>query len=256
MSLYGKKYYADQKYGNWEEFVASYIGDGLKHGHSRFLHSIHQHAFRLVAPIPNMKVIDVGCGSGQFLFQLAKAGCIGYGIDTSLSAMECFSDAARELDGRVLKRVHLIAMDAMDVENLRCKADVITMIDFVEHLSDDQLARVFVGIKKTLSVNGRIVIHTLPTRNYKLIGNVIVSLFSKGKIQYSSLQDEIAIGHINIQSRRSLMCLLQRHFYGQRIQVWYNMSNPESMWSRLGNAPGLRAVLSPSLWATVDIVPE
>lgn len=253
MALYDKTYFVDKKYGGMDEFLASYEGIRLNQSHAQFLNSIFQYARRLVRPASGTVVLDVGCGTGQFAYQLARGGCRVFGVDSSLSALQCFGLASRNLDAGSVRRIHLVAMNAEQIGALHLGVNVVTMIDFVEHLSDSQLSAVFESARRMLTVGGRLVIHTLPTKNYRLVGSRIVSLISNGKMRRATSDEERQVGHINLQSRRSLGRILRDHYRGSRIRVWYHMSNAQTLITRVGNRALFRAFVSPSLWATVDI---
>ncbi len=67
----------------YRKFVAIY---DLVIGPTNFI--IKKSRLNLVPPIPGMKVLDVGCGTGADLKSYGEAGCEMYGIDLSPSMLE------------------------------------------------------------------------------------------------------------------------------------------------------------------------
>lgn len=54
-------------------------------------------ALELLAPSPGMKVLDAGCGTGNFSLTLAKLGCRVTGVDTSIKMLEAARDKAESM---------------------------------------------------------------------------------------------------------------------------------------------------------------
>lgn len=68
-------------------------------------------AFRMLKPKKGMKVLDVGCGTGNFSIKLAKMGCDVVGIDLSEEMLKIAKDKAK-------KEELAIAFHNMDVYHL------------------------------------------------------------------------------------------------------------------------------------------
>lgn len=58
-------------------------------------------AFELLKPEPDMKVLDVGCGTGNFSIKLARLGCVVAGIDISKEMLSVAAQKATREGVRV-----------------------------------------------------------------------------------------------------------------------------------------------------------
>jgi ubiquinone/menaquinone biosynthesis C-methylase UbiE len=111
---------------------------------------------------PGEVVVDIGTGRGELLVAALDAGAArAVGIE--------YSDAAVELARRTLA-VHQVLPEQGEVIDARsiplpddC-ADLVTMLDVVEHLTPAELARSFFEAYRLLRPGGRILVHTFPTR--------------------------------------------------------------------------------------------
>lgn len=65
----------------------------------RFVDEIETKAvFDLLAPLPNMKILDVGCGTGNYSIKLAKLGCLVTGIDISKEMLLVAKNKCKDLN--------------------------------------------------------------------------------------------------------------------------------------------------------------
>lgn len=68
----------------------------------RFADEIETKAvFELLEPFPNMKILDVGCGTGNYSIKLAKLGCIVSGIDISQEMLQIAKRKSQEMNLRI-----------------------------------------------------------------------------------------------------------------------------------------------------------
>jgi len=111
------------------------------------------------------KILDVGCGRGELVFMLATLGFSVDGIDYSQDAITLTTRAYEIIPDEIKKRVMVTYLNAkeMSFEN---KYDVIIMEDFVEHLYDWELIKVFENAYRALKVDGRLIIFTKPNKNW------------------------------------------------------------------------------------------
>jgi len=103
----------------------------------------------------NIRILDLGCGSGAFLYWAARAGyACGTGVDGSEEQI------AR---ARVLGISQIVQGDVFDYLNMlpASSQDVVVAFDVLEHLSRDQVFPFFENCVRVLSKNGRLIIHTL-----------------------------------------------------------------------------------------------
>lgn len=109
----------------------------------------------------NKKVVDIGCGTGNFAFLASKKGANVLGIDYSKTAIV-------QANKKFLRKN--LEFKKMDVFELKDKFDVIVSIGTLEHTDDPLKTLKF--LKQHLSKNGKIIITTpnwTNTRGYMLI---------------------------------------------------------------------------------------
>lgn len=108
-------------------------------------------------------VLDVGTGRGEMLAVAVEQGAArAIGVEYSSAAVEL---ARQTLDVHGVgdrAEVHLADARALPVED--DEADLATMVDVVEHLSPDELDRVFREVLRALRPGGRLFVHTMPNR--------------------------------------------------------------------------------------------
>jgi SAM-dependent methyltransferase len=103
---------------------------------------------RLPLP-PHAKLLDAGCGSGRTLDELARYGS-AYGIDSSAWALA----AAR---GRGHRQVRLASLERLPYPD--ATFDVVTCLDVLEHLPNDE--RALVELRRVTTPGGHLLL-TVP----------------------------------------------------------------------------------------------
>lgn len=137
-----------------EEFIASQ-GKNLR---PRIVESL-----KISGLQTGMRVLDVGCGRGEVVFECARRGMDAVGVDYSSTVIELAEKTKATLPGEEQSRARFVCGQIQDLDE-REKYDRIFMLDFVEHLHDWELDGVFQACHNLLSEDGVIVIHTLPNR--------------------------------------------------------------------------------------------
>lgn len=108
-------------------------------------------------------VVDIGTGRGELLAVAVERGAArAIGVEYAPAAVEL---ARRTLDvhhvgGRA--EVHLADARALPVEDE--SADLVTLVDVVEHLAPEELERTLSEARRVLKPGGRVAIHTMPNR--------------------------------------------------------------------------------------------
>jgi len=100
-------------------------------------------ALELLVPSPGMKVLDAGCGTGNFSLTLAKLGCRVTGVDTSIKMLEVARDKAE----RMGIHAEFIQMDVTTLDYTDCTFDAVVSMAAFEFFEDrrkamDELFRV------------------------------------------------------------------------------------------------------------------
>ncbi|MEK7124310.1 MAG: class I SAM-dependent methyltransferase [Patescibacteria group bacterium] len=103
----------------------------------------------------SFKILDLGCGAGEFIYELSKKGFDVFGIDFDGKAIEI----AKERFG--LKNVSADSFENFFKKSNSKKFDVITFFEVLEHLDNH---REFIeNLKKVLKPGGRMALST-PSR--------------------------------------------------------------------------------------------
>jgi len=118
---------------------------------------------RLARIAPGEVVVDVGCGRGELLVAALEQGA-GRAIGVE------YAPAAVELARRTLARhgvatnAEVHAADARSLPLEDAGADLVTMLDVVEHLNRAELDRALAEARRVLRPGGRLFVHTMPNR--------------------------------------------------------------------------------------------
>lgn len=103
------------------------------------------------------KILDVGCGAGFLTSALAERGHQVTGVDASVATLEM----ARQRDP--LGRIQYVQGDAYALDFADHSFDVVTAMDFLEHVSDPK--RVLDEVRRVLKPGGLFFFHTF-NRNW------------------------------------------------------------------------------------------
>lgn len=95
------------------------------------------------------KVLDVGCGTGNFALKAAKMGAHVLGID--------FAEEAIKIAKKTRKHPNL-TFENIDVTNVKERFDIIVSIGTLEHM--DEPYKILKKLKSHLKPNGKIIITT------------------------------------------------------------------------------------------------
>lgn len=153
-ALYTGEYYLGNCHG-YEDFLES---RGHKVG-PRFTK-----ALSLAGELRGKRVLDVGCGRGEIVLQAALRGAEAWGIDYAPAAIAIAERALSSAEPEARTRLHLACMDVKALEFGDESFDAVFMMDVVEHLYPDELARALDELRRVLRPGGRLIIHTSPNR--------------------------------------------------------------------------------------------
>lgn len=109
----------------------------------------------LVGDISGRRVLDVGCGDGQFALELTRRGAIVTGIDASAAMINAAQDRAKQYNADITFQVAVAEQLPFRAEQF----DVVTAITILCFVDD--VAPVFREITRALRPGGRFVIGEL-----------------------------------------------------------------------------------------------
>ena len=210
-------------------------------------HSIFNYVLKIAGPLENKHILDLGCGRGELCLACLRRGASkAVGIDFSESAIKISQDNLNASSDIDKDKVSFILGDALSCE-FEDKFDVIFLTDIVEHLHPAQNQTLFARLKKLLTPQGKIVIHTMPTREFIEIGQYFKAayyLLKLKKYSFLTYESQREITHVNLQSKRTLSPLLENFNH----QIWYDFST-NSWWKNLLSKIKLTKYFSSNLWA-------
>lgn len=157
-SIYRENYYLKAFDGRLEKYL-----DSLRNGaeDNRF-----KEVFRIAGLKGGERILDIGCGRGELVyFSLFKGVASAVGIDYSRDALS-IAEAAMEILPQDLKKRAGFLCQNISALKLEGEFDLCFLTDIVEHLTEEQLYKLFSEIKKHLSREGKIIIHTAPNINW------------------------------------------------------------------------------------------
>jgi ubiquinone/menaquinone biosynthesis C-methylase UbiE len=112
---------------------------------------------------PGETVVDIGTGRGELVAVAVEQGAgRATGVDYSSAAVDLAREtlAAHDLDDRA----SVVLADARAIPLPDGEADLVTLIDVVEHLAPAELDVTLAEVRRLLRVGGRVFIHTMPNR--------------------------------------------------------------------------------------------
>lgn len=161
---------------------------------------------------PGDVLVDLGSGRGELIVVAAKHGAArAIGIEYSHDALE-FSKKTLEGSG-VKGMAAAMAADSRRVPLPGGIADLVTMLDIVEHLSPDELLETLVEARRLLRPGGRLFAHTLPTRTIYDVTYRLQRMLVPGRRKRWPADPRVdleRVMHINEQTLGSLRRSLHR----------------------------------------------
>ena len=155
---------------------------------------------------PGEVVVDLGTGRGELLTTAVEMGAArAVGVEYSAAAVEL---ARRTIDIHGVSdraEVHLADSRAIPVPDT--SAELVTMLDVVEHLAPTELAATFAEAFRILKPGGRIFVHTFPTRTMYEVTYRLQRLLVPGRRRRWPVnpRNEYELRmHVNEQTVRSL----------------------------------------------------
>lgn len=190
-----------------EVYDSAYLLSDLLEGYTEYLEgtlsATKQEEFRLLEVKPELSVLDVGYGRGEFLLHCARAGATVSGIDYS-------EDACR------IARETLSAVSGADIRLGDCRSlpfadesfDRVFSGDVIEHMTFDDAVKAVQEMKRVLRPGGILLIHTSPnvffTKGTYLLIRPLLKLFDRQTVKILDDNRQLNPYHIKEHSLFSL----------------------------------------------------
>lgn len=207
---------------------------------------------RLALPDKGMRVLDLGCGPGEIAIRCAMRGAEVYGVDVSRDALTLCSENCKKKNAMV----HLFEFDGQKVPFRDAVFDSIILSDVAEHVDDQTLSVLLKECARLLAPDGRLVIHTSPTKN--IIGfSRLLKNITLGRVNFLDrlVNPDYEFLHVRYHSPGSLRKILAKS--GLYPVVWgefeYLSGTKLHQWA---DYIGLRNAMADQLWCLVFKNPE
>jgi SAM-dependent methyltransferase len=116
------------------------------------IRSRNQNILASIGPVEGKKCLDVGCGGGFFVNELAKRGANASGVDYAAAGVRFANKRYPHLDVRQVSAYELAKEYGSE------SFDLVTLLDVIEHMSDHE--RLIDNIHQVLKKGGRLVVST------------------------------------------------------------------------------------------------
>lgn len=177
-----------------------------------------------VATIASLKktgsVLDIGCGRGELSYYFVQQGFAVTSIDYSQNAID-LAQKCFEGEEHLKAKVDFICDDVCSVV-LSGKYDLAVASDVIEHLSPEEVDKLYQKVADCIESDGLFVVHTFPniwyykydySRKRRIAASVGAYLPPEPRSRYELLM------HINEQSPRILKKQLSKYF--QYVCLWF-----------------------------------
>ena len=203
-------------------------------------------------------LVDLGCGRGELLAAaVARGAARAVGVEYAESAVRL---AEQTLDAQKAgERAEVVFGDVRAVPLPDGSADLVTLLDVVEHLAPAELDAALAEAHRLLRPGGRVLVHTMPNRAvYEVTYRALRALWRLGGRRWprDPRNEWERLMHVNEQTVGSLRRAMRRS--GLRdVQVevgaWvYTDFVPSGrarrVYERLSTVPGARRLVLANLW--------
>jgi ubiquinone/menaquinone biosynthesis C-methylase UbiE len=195
-------------------------------------------------PKKNDLVLDIGCGSGEIAIQCAKLGADVFGIDVSRDALKLSAEKS-QLEN---VKLNLLELDSSDLPFRDSLFDLIILADVIEHIDDKILNHLLKECFRLLKSEGRLIIHSEPTKNIIILSKFLKELtFGRIDLYSRHVSPNYEFLHVRYHWKWSLNSILRKN--GFYPMIWGECTSIDNgMSAKLMNIPGIRDLLSNQLW--------
>ena len=202
-------------------------------------------------------LVDLGCGRGELLAEAVRRGAArAVGVEYADSAVRL---ARQTLEAQgATERAEVVAGDLRAVPLPDATADLVTLLDVVEHLAPAELDAALAEAHRLLKPGGRVLVHTMPNRAvYEVTYRVLRATLGRGQGWPADPRNEWEHAmHVNEQTVGSLRRKMRgaglrdvRVEVGQWVYTDF-VDDPRAKraYAAMCRVPGLRRVAAGNLW--------
>lgn len=221
----------------------------------------HAKLLELTEIHPGQRVLDVGCGRGELIFQAGLRGAVAKGIDYSRAAIDLANEALATYDEEYRARVSFVVGDAVQLILTGEKFDKIFFIDVWEHLHPHELEPTLNTLRELLAENGELIVHTAPNLLFYRYSYPVIRMLYPLIRRIFPAAARLAATKPNWQGDTLPKNPEEGQGYNERVHV--NEQTPFTLKASLAKAgfrsrvmmvPFLRQVTSPSLKALYSVL--
>lgn len=223
---------------------------------------IYQYSLRRAKLQPGEVVVDIGTGRGELLAVAVEKGATrAVGVEYAEAAVEMARQTIA-VHG-VSDKAEVILGDARSIPLDDGIADLVTLLDVVEHLAPAELALTLAEARRLLRPGGRLLIHTFPTRTIYDVTYRIQRLLWPGRRKAWPVEPRSQLEvkmHVNEQTLWSLhKAINTAGFFDVKVELgeWiYTDMIPDErakkLYHRIGKIPfaPIRALGASNLWGS------
>jgi SAM-dependent methyltransferase len=220
---------------------------------------VYEGALQIARLTPGETVVDIGTGRGELLAVAARLGAErAVGVEYAPAAVELARTTLSHHDTG--GRAEVIQADARAVPLEDGVADLVTLLDVVEHLAPAELERTLAEARRMLRPGGRVLIHTAPNRLVYDITYRLQRLARPARLRSwprnPRNQHELRM-HVNEQTLGSLRSALRAAGF-DAVEVWLGEwlhldfvpdERARRTWHRLAARRLTRGLVIADIWA-------
>lgn len=121
----------------------------------------------------NDTFLDVGCGSGNVIFEFSKQVKSAYGIDNNV---DCITFVNRQIKQNKIKNASVKKMDILNIK-LKQKFSKVVMTEVIEHFDKKTTKKLLSEVKKTMENNGKLIITTPNYHSLWVVFEKLIDIF-------------------------------------------------------------------------------
>lgn len=157
----------DSKIYDEDYYLNTNLGfDVFKKHKGKKIHEKSAEFINLLGNVKGLNILDLGCGRGDSVFELARRGASVTGIDYSEDGIKLAKGALKLQSQNTRKNVRFFVMNAKKLDFEDNKFDAVISYDVFEHLYKDELEIVMKNLSKILKPGGTLLVHTETNKLY------------------------------------------------------------------------------------------